>query len=83
MNWERKKEKKKHMKRKCLCGCVCAAYLSRRLYAQNSHPCLRIVLEAVDQLDPLCRRNAAIDSDITGLRDETHNTRTFQLTGSE
>lgn len=45
-------------------------YLSRRLYAQNSHPCLWIILEAVDQLDPLCRRNTAIDPDITGLQDK-------------
>lgn len=70
------------MKRKCLCGCVCV-YLSCSLYAQNSHSCLRIILEAVDQLDPLCRGNTAINSDITDLQDEKHHTHTFQLNGSE
>lgn len=58
-------------------------YLSRCLDAQNSHPCLWIILEAVDQLDSLCGRNAAIDPDISGLRDERHHTYTFQLESSE
>lgn len=70
------------MKRMCWCLCV-YVYLPRCLYTQNSHSCLRIILEAVDQLDPLCRGNAAINSDITGLRDEKHHTLTFQLKGSE
>lgn len=51
----------------CERGCE---YLSRRLDAENSYSCLRIVLEAMDQLDPFCGGNAAIDADISSLGDD-------------
>lgn len=55
--------------KKSCAGPVCE-YLTGCLDAEDGHPCLRVTLELVDQMDPLWGWDTAVDADITSLEQQ-------------
>ena len=49
---------------------MCSKYLSGSLDAEDGHPGLRVALELVHELDSLWGRDAAVDTDVTGLKEQ-------------